>query len=101
MPVGDGCGGELSLPLVTVMDELSSGIKSFIITEVNPDLHLDGLDDDQPLIEAGIVDSLGVLKILAFLDEQFGIDLSSEGIILENFRTVRTICDMVAKQRGG
>ena len=82
------------------MDELNSSIKEFIKTEVNPDLHLEQIDDDEPLIETGIVDSLGVLKILAFLDEKFGIDLSSEGITLENFKSVRTICNLVEKQRG-
>jgi acyl carrier protein len=80
------------------MSEFTARIKEFILTEVNPDLHLETLDDDQPLIESGIVDSLGVLKILAFLDEAFGIDLSSEQIKLENFTTVRSICQLIEKQ---
>jgi acyl carrier protein len=80
------------------MSELNAKIKDFIITEVNPELGLQSLSDDEPLIESGIVDSLGVLKIMSFLDEAFGVDLSSEEIKLENFRDVRTICDLVAKQ---
>jgi acyl carrier protein len=80
------------------MSELNDKIKEFIITEVNPELGLQSLADDEPLIESGIVDSLGVLKIMSFLDEAFGVDLSSEEIKLENFRDVRTICDLVAKQ---
>ena len=82
------------------MSELSAKIKEFIITEVNPELGLTTLDDSEPLIESGIVDSLGVLKIMSFLDETFGVDLSSEEIKLENFRDVRTICDLVAGQQG-
>lgn len=78
--------------------ELNQRIKDFIITDVNPDMHLEGLGDDDPLIESGIVDSLGVLKILSFLDEAFGIDLSSEEIRLDNFRDVRSICRMVTRQ---
>jgi acyl carrier protein len=85
--------------MTTTMTEYSDKIKEFIITEVNPDLGLQSLDDDQPLIDSGIVDSLGVLRILAFLDEAFGIDLSGDEIKLQNFRTVRTICDLIA--RGG
>ena len=80
------------------MNEFSEKIKAFIMSEVNPDLHLERLDDHEPLIESGIVDSLGVLKILAFLDETFGIDLSSEEIKLENFKNVQSICDMIGKQ---
>ena len=81
------------------MSEFGTKIKEFIMTEVNPDLRLDKLEDDEPLIDSGIIDSLGVLKILAFLDEAFGIDLSSEEIKLENFRTVRSICQMIDAQR--
>ena len=81
------------------MDEYNTSIKEFIMTEVNPDLHLERIEDDEPLIESGIVDSLGVLKILAFLDEKFGIDLSSDEIKLENFKDVRSICDLIARQR--
>jgi acyl carrier protein len=82
------------------MNDLSAKIKEFIMTEVNPELGLTQIDDGEPLIESGIVDSLGVLKIMSFLDETFGVDLSSEEIKLENFRDVRTICDLVAKQAG-
>ena len=82
------------------MNDLSAKIKEFIITEVNPELNLTQIDDDEPLIESGIVDSLGVLKIMSFLDESFGVDLSSEEIKLENFRDVRTICELVSNQAG-
>jgi hypothetical protein len=50
------------------MNELSAKIKEFIMTEVNPELGLTHIDDTEPLIESGIVDSLGVLKIMSFLD---------------------------------
>jgi len=82
------------------MNDLSTKIKEFIITEVNPELNLTHIDDGEPLIESGIVDSLGVLKIMSFLDESFGVDLGSEEIKLENFRDVRTICELVSKQTG-
>jgi acyl carrier protein len=81
------------------MDEFSTKIKEYIMTEVNPDLHLDHIDDDELLIESGIIDSLGVLRILAYLDEAFGIDLSADGINLENFKTIRTICKLIEQQQ--
>ena len=82
------------------MTDLSARIKEFIMTEVNPELGLSDLGDTEPLMESGIIDSLGVLKIMSFLDETFGIDLSSEEIRLENFRDVRTICEVVTRQTG-
>ena len=81
------------------MSELNAKLKKFIMTEVSPDLNLPQLDDDEPLIESGIIDSLGVLKIMAFLDEEFGIDLSAEQIKLENFKNVTSICSLVEKNK--
>jgi len=42
---------------------------------------------------------LGVLKIMAFLDEEFGVDLSAEEIKLENFKNVNSICSLVEKNK--
>ena len=82
------------------LTDLNSRIKEFILTEVSPELGLTSLDDDEPLVDSGIVDSLGVLKIMSFLDEAFGVDLSSGEIRLENFKDVRTICRLVESQAG-
>jgi len=80
------------------MSEFNAKLKEFIMTEVNPDLNLSHLDDDEPLIESSIIDSVGVLKILAFMDETFGVDLSSDQIKLENFKNVSSICALVDRQ---
>ena len=80
------------------MSEHKARIKEFIITEVNPDRNLAALSDDEPLITSGIIDSLGILKIMAFLDEEFGIDLSDQQIVPENFKNVLSICSLIEKR---
>lgn len=79
------------------MSEFKARLKTFIMTEVNPERNLEAIDDNEPLLESGIIDSLGILKIMAFMDEEFGIDLSAEQIKLANFRDVATICGLVEK----
>jgi len=81
------------------MTDLKERLKKFIMTEVNPDRNLEGLGDDEPLLESAIIDSLGVLKIMAFLDEEFGIDLSAEQIKLENFKDITSICSLVEETK--
>lgn len=81
------------------MSELKQKLKQFIITEVNPERNLGALEDDEPLLESGIIDSLGVLKILAFLDEEFGIDLSADQIKVEKFKNISSICALVEQGR--
>lgn len=81
------------------MSEFKARLKEFIMTEVNPDRNLQGLDDEEPLVTSGIIDSLGVLKIMAFMDEEFGIDLSSQQINLENFKNIASICGLVGESK--
>jgi acyl carrier protein len=81
------------------MSEFKARIKEFIMTEVNPDRNLVEIDDDEPLVDSEIIDSLGILKIMAFLDEEFGIDLSAEQIKLENFKNVTSICSLIEKNK--
>jgi acyl carrier protein len=82
------------------MDDVSEQIKHYILTDIASDLNITHLEDDEPLIESGIIDSLGVLKILAFLEESLGLDLSSDQVKMENFKSIRTIRAMVERQKG-
>ena len=79
--------------------DLKSKIEEFILKEVctNSGVKIQSISEDEPLIESGIVDSLGILMILSFLDEELGIDLSSDGIDPEKFVNIATICQMVEK----
>lgn len=70
-------------------------IEAFIIEEVCPDLGVTEIKEDENLIDSGMMDSLGILKILDFLDEEFGVDLSSDEIKHENFETIKKIMEMV------
>ena len=81
------------------MSEFKAKIKEFIKTEVNPDCNLEGLGDDEPLVDSGIIDSLGILKIMAFLDEEFGVDLSDQQITPDNFKNITSICSLVEKNK--
>lgn len=50
------------------------------------------LKNDTPLLESGILDSLALLSLLVFIEEEFGILLEDFELIPENFNTVDTIC---------
>ena len=58
------------------------------------------LADDVSLMKTGIVDSTGVLELIMFLQERFGIEVADEEMIPENLDSVRSIVAFVAsKQR--
>lgn len=57
------------------------------------------LRDTDSLLGRGIVDSLGVMELITFLQAEFGVDVPDEMITEENFGTVRAIADFVMAKR--
>lgn len=53
------------------------------------------LENDAPLIEEGIIDSLGILALISLIAEQFGVSIASEEIVLKNFKDLNSIKSLV------
>lgn len=43
------------------------------------------------LIEAGLIDSLSIFKLILFMEEQFAIKIQPEDITVENFETINAL----------
>ncbi|MBN1140293.1 MAG: acyl carrier protein [Deltaproteobacteria bacterium] len=54
-----------------------------------------GIQDD--LITSGIVDSLGIMHLVGFLENRFGIRIRDEDFMPENFSSVEAIASFVAR----
>ena len=54
---------------------------------------------DLDLFQAGVVDSLLFVKLLAILEEQFGFRLAFDELEIDDFRSVRCIAQFVAAKR--
>ena len=66
---------------------------------MRPDLEL---AEDDLLLEKRIVDSMGMVELVAFLEDEFGIDLDDGEITEGNFATLGAIARfVVAKNEGG
>ena len=57
------------------------------------------VDPDTPLFSTGIVDSFGVLELIAFLEETFGVDIDPGRYDLADFDTVAKVATLVATLR--
>ena len=56
-----------------------------------------GLDDS--LFETGLIDSMAVVKTVAFCEEHFGVEIPDAELMPENFETARSIAAMVMRQQ--
>jgi len=72
-------------------------IRLFILKKF-PAAKKQGLNDELPLLETGIFDSLGVLDVVQFLEETFHITIGDDELMPENFTNVRRIAAFVLRK---
>jgi acyl carrier protein len=71
-------------------------LKNFLFTD-----DTSALSDNTALIGDGVVDSTGILEVISFLEESFGIKIADEEMTPANFETVTAIAALVQRKRQG
>ena len=56
---------------------------------------------EDSLLESGIVDSLGVLELVEFLERTFGISVTEQDLLPENFDSIGRMADLVGRKVAG
>jgi acyl carrier protein len=77
------------------MDRDARPIRAFIVERLAPATGRTQLADDEDLIDTGVVDSLGIFQLVAFLEERFGIAIADTEITPDNFATIARIEQLV------
>jgi acyl carrier protein len=81
------------------MDPIQSTVQSFILSEFLPGANASELTATTPLISAGILDSLATVRLVVFLEEQYGITIEPHEASVDFLDSVGLIVDLVrAKQ---
>jgi len=76
-------------------------INDYISREFVRDPALLPLADDANLLDSGILDSLSLLRLVVFLEEQFGITMGDADLLPENFASVNSICAYLRAREPG
>ncbi|WP_200262057.1 phosphopantetheine-binding protein [Streptomyces sp. HSG2] len=75
-------------------------ISEYIVREFLPDLTATQLPPDQDLLGDGVIDSLGVLKLIAWVEHHFQLAVGDTDLDPDNFRSVNAIDAYVARCQG-
>lgn len=70
--------------------ELKSDIRNFIVENFLYGNN-DGFNDDISFMEKGLIDSTGILELVAFVEEKYGISVTDEELLPENFDSVNNL----------
>lgn len=71
-------------------------IRRFILSSVA----LRELDDDANLFEAGIVNSLFAVQLMTFVEKTFSIEVGTEDLDIDNFKSVNATAAFVQRRHG-
>lgn len=84
-----------------MMDEqdIKTAVKTFILKEYLPGEDPAALTDTTALMTTGILDSIAVLKVVTFLENQFGIRLEPHEAVVENLNTLSDMARLVALKK--
>ncbi len=86
------------MPAEPVIDV--SAVRKFINSEL---LYREdqGIDHTVNLIESGVINSMGLLRLISFLEDYYGIEIPDQDIVPDNFRSLGSIECFVASHMGG
>lgn len=58
------------------------------------------LEDGASLLDRGIIDSTGVLEVIFFIEETFGIRVEDSEILPENLDSIERIANFISSKKG-
>jgi len=77
--------------------EIQSNIYSFVVTNFLFGQSL-ALQPEDSLLDKGVIDSTGVLELVAFLEEHFGITVEDDEVIPDNLDSTSSIATYVERK---
>ena len=57
------------------------------------------VDEDYPLLAKHVVDSLGMLKLVSLIEEEFDVEIDDDDVVPDNWKTIRHVAALVESKR--
>ena len=78
-------------------NEIRATLRRFIETELTAGA---GFADDESLMESGVLSSMGINRLIAFMNQQLHVGIEDAEFEPDNFETLDAMTAMVARKRG-
>lgn len=72
-------------------------IKDFILDRFSPSIG--EIKDDTSLFASGVIDSLKLIEVIAFVEKTFSISVNMDDVTVENFDSVNNICKLINSKK--
>lgn len=78
---------------------VTTELEAFIVDEIALGRGMRSIAPDEDLLARGVIDSLGVTQLVAFLEERFSIRVTDEELVPANFQSLARLEAFVASKR--
>jgi len=77
------------------MEEIEALIRTYIAENILFSSNGYPYEDDASFLEEGIVDSMGIMELVAFVDDNFGITVEDQELVPDNFDSVSRLAGYI------
>ena len=85
--------------LIITIKQLALNTEKILLTFIQNEFandQIEGLEPDLDLLETGLVDSLGMMRLIRFIERKFERQIPFEDMTVENFSSVTNIKEYLA-----
>ncbi|RMI27570.1 MAG: acyl carrier protein [Calditrichaeota bacterium] len=77
------------------LPSIKAEVKAYLLKEFLPGENPEALQDSTPLITGGILDSISTVKLVSFLEEQFGVEFQAHEMNADYLDSIDRIAECV------
>ena len=76
-------------------------VRAFVVENLLLGEEENNFSDSQSFLESGLIDSTGILEVIAFLEEEYEITIADEEMVPDNLDSVDNIVAFLQTRRVG
>lgn len=80
------------------MSSAASTIKQYIVTDIMAGQDAGDLTETTPLVTTGVLDSMALLKLVLFLEEEFSVSVEPDEATAEKLDTIAKMVELVSSK---
>ncbi len=75
-------------------------LEKFMVDQIAGEMGIKSLGPDDDLLAQGIIDSMGVMKLIVFMEDNFKLKIDDSEIIPENFQSLNSMANFIELKVG-
>jgi acyl carrier protein len=77
------------------MADVQDRLRTFIVEELQYEGEPSQLTEDLPLLERGVIDSVGIFQLVSFIETEYGVEIADEELVPQHFGTLGGISRLI------